>query len=573
MLKRHILFYFLILFFASSQSLFSQTFEELENKLDTFEKDDKNALPYVKVYILKAKKEKDFYHTVAAYKLAVFYNADPYLKLKYTDSTIIAAKLSRDKNLIPNAYLGKGIIYYFNFKKYKEALNEYLKAYQYSQQSDDEYENHKIIYHIGVVKSYLGYYNEALDHFNKCISYFEPFTKNKKIHPNLIFNNKKGYLNSIHRAIVCYRNLKNFKKADSLIKIGLSQSANSKGFELEHAFFLKCRGVLDYHQKKYNTSITNLNLALPKIISEKEITWASLSYFYKGKSYLALGDKKKAVDNFIKVDSIFQKEKFILPELRENFELLISDAKKRNDTQKELYYTKSLLKADSIINKDFTYISSRIHKEYDTQNLLDTKNNLEHQKNWGYAVIILLIVLTSGLVLLLIRYNLNEKNIQRKYKRLETKLQNQKEKTKPEVKNEEPIKPVLNETIYQDILQKLEAFEANQDFREKGLTLSKLAKRFDSNSTYLSTVVNETKNQSFNKYLAELRIGYITQKLYYDKTFLRYTVEALADECGIASRQNFSDLFQEINGIRPKDFIKQRKIGDGEKGVKIKKPQ
>ena len=205
-------------------------------------------------------------------------------------------------------------------------------------------------------------------------------------------------------------------------------------------------------------------------------------------------------------------------------------------------------------------LSSRIHKEYDTQILLETKNNLERQKNWGYSIIVLLAILTLGLIFLLIKYYLKEKSIKQNYRDLETCLQNIKEQHKSSENNEETVKPVVNAAIYKDILQKLEDFEANKEFREKGLTLSKLAKSFDTNSTYLSMAINETKNMSFNKYLAELRIGYITQKLYYDKTLLKYTVDALAEECGIASRQNFSDLFQEINGIRPKDFIKQRKL-------------
>jgi AraC-like DNA-binding protein len=41
--------------------------------------------------------------------------------------------------------------------------------------------------------------------------------------------------------------------------------------------------------------------------------------------------------------------------------------------------------------------------------------------------------------------------------------------------------------------------------------------------------------------------------------YLNYTIDTLAKECGIASRQNFSDLFYEINGIRPTDFIRKRK--------------
>jgi len=46
--------------------------------------------------------------------------------------------------------------------------------------------------------------------------------------------------------------------------------------------------------------------------------------------------------------------------------------------------------------------------------------------------------------------------------------------------------------------------------------------------------------------------------LFKEKRFLNYTVEALAEECGMASRQSFSNVFFEINGIRPIDFIKSR---------------
>ncbi|MGE4513382.1 MAG: helix-turn-helix domain-containing protein [Chryseobacterium sp.] len=78
------------------------------------------------------------------------------------------------------------------------------------------------------------------------------------------------------------------------------------------------------------------------------------------------------------------------------------------------------------------------------------------------------------------------------------------------------------------------------------------------NSNYLSQVINEYKGGNFNKYLSQLRINYITNLLFEDRKYLKYNIETLAKECGIASRQNFSDLFYEINGIRPTDFIKKR---------------
>nr|WP_252730327.1 AraC family transcriptional regulator [Chryseobacterium indologenes] len=40
---------------------------------------------------------------------------------------------------------------------------------------------------------------------------------------------------------------------------------------------------------------------------------------------------------------------------------------------------------------------------------------------------------------------------------------------------------------------------------------------------------------------------------------MNYKIETLAEECGIASRTNFSNLFREINGMRPTDFIKKRR--------------
>ncbi|WP_294237635.1 hypothetical protein [uncultured Chryseobacterium sp.] len=110
-----------------------------------------------------------------------------------------------------------------------------------------------------------------------------------------------------------------------------------------------------------------------------------------------------------------------------------------------------------------------------------------------------------------------------------------------------------------DILEKLNNFEQKKGFLKKGLAQQELAKSFNTNITYLSFVINEFKAKNFNTYLNELRIHYIIHKLYHNPDFLKYTIEGLIKERGITSRQNFSDLFQEINGIRPTDFIKQRK--------------
>lgn len=86
-----------------------------------------------------------------------------------------------------------------------------------------------------------------------------------------------------------------------------------------------------------------------------------------------------------------------------------------------------------------------------------------------------------------------------------------------------------------------------------------MAEELNVGTSELSRIINQHKGVNFSKYLSTLRIKYITDKLFSDKKYLEYKVEALALECGIASRQNFSDLFTEINGMRPKDFIALRR--------------
>ncbi|GAA5089424.1 hypothetical protein GCM10023210_14240 [Chryseobacterium ginsengisoli] len=116
----------------------------------------------------------------------------------------------------------------------------------------------------------------------------------------------------------------------------------------------------------------------------------------------------------------------------------------------------------------------------------------------------------------------------------------------------------IEKKIVDDLILKLQGFEERMEFTESGITLNKLAAKFDTNQNYLSQVVNDYKGMNFTRYLSELRIAFITDKLYNDKKYLRYKIETLAEECGIASRTNFSNLFQEINGMRPTDFIKKR---------------
>jgi len=533
--------------------------DQLRTKYEDFEENDVRAFPFIQPYINKAKKEKNYVKLVQGYKDGVFYTSENKDKLIYADSTVWAANLSRDKDLMIIGHIEKGVVYYYHYKKFQLALNEYLKAYEYSKNTSNEFLKYQNLYHIGVVKSYLGYYEEAAEVFTRCIVYYREKIKTIiKSHPNEIYNNKRAYLNSLHQLIICYRHLGKHKEADATIRKGLSEAGNDPDYTQEKGYFLLSKGISEYRDKRYRQALMYLNQSLPSMKNSRDFARLSVNYFYIGKSYQELKDTHESIIYFQKIDSIFNEYQFILPELRENYEILIDYSKKHKDQTQQLYYTNQLLKADSIMSKDFSYLSPKIHKDYDTRTLVDEKNKLQKINYLVTVIIIVLIIWAVGLIILFAKRHRKAKEIKQKYIFLEEKFMKNQDVPKEEIIPVEEKRNLLHESKVEELLSKLQIFEDKKGFIQKGLTISKLASQLGTNSNYLSQVINEHKGVNFNKYLSQLRINYITLLLFENRQYLKYNIETLAKECGMASRQNFSDLFFEINGIRPTDFIKNR---------------
>lgn len=549
--KITILFTFFSIVLLQGQDFYSL----MRKKYWEYEENDTGAFKYIDITISTAKQEKDYAELFQAYDDAIRFSDNQ--KLKYADSAIATAKLSKNIDLIGNSFISKGAVYYFTYRKFQPALDEYLKAYEYTKHAKDPFLKCQNLYHIGVVKSYLGYYQEALSIFKDCLGYFEPNTK-ADIHPNLIKNNTKGYLNTLHQMVVCYQALGNNKEAEKLIAEGFMRTPNDQFYYLEKSYFEKSKGVSEFRQKKYTDAIKNFDLSLPGLIKKNDFTWASVVYFYKGQSYQMLSKEDLALENYKKVDSIFNKHHFILPEIRKNYEELINYYKKQNASKEELYYTNQLLKVDELISNDFKHLSKRIHKDYDTKELLEAKTNLEHSNSSNKLLLSASAVLILILGYFLYQRSQSKKKIQRKYDELLQKIttelisdENIEEKTP---KKDSKLDPKLIKELQKQFLE----FEKTKGFLEKGITAGKLAVKFGTNTSYLSQFINETTGNNFNAYINQLRIEYATQKIYADKLWQKYSVEEIAQASGFSSRQSFSNIFYELNGIRPQDFLKKR---------------
>ncbi|MDR6156622.1 MULTISPECIES: helix-turn-helix domain-containing protein [Chryseobacterium] len=556
--------YFLLFFFAFSQMIFSQqkkekTFWEIRENYQKMTIDDIRAMPFVKVYIHKAKRENNLQKLIQGYRDGRQF--DFANKMKYADSALAISIKYKNNDDISKDYLSKGIIYYFYKKKYKLALNEYLNAYEYSKDSKDEYHHYKVVYHLGIVKEHLGYYDEALEHFRNCAEFYS--TKmNSKMHENILFNYKKAYYNSLHQMTVVNRYLKNFLKSDSLSELGYQLTKDDQDFLIENSYFLKCKGISKFHKGNYTEAQKDLEQALPILLQRNDFAWSSVIFYYLGKISEARNQVPNAIKYYSAIDSIFEKQQFILPEIYRSYNYLITHYKHK-DLNRQLYYTNQLLKADSLITKDYPYLSSKLHKNYDRSTLMKEKENIEKtaRNNMWFANIL---ILTGSVAFTVLTFKyVKDQKIKKQYDLLQKRIA-EGNNIVVDKKVDEPTgnsmrKTFLTPELSDEIGTKLEKFEKDLQFTKKRLTQNTLATKFNTNSRYLSAYINENKGVNFNKYIAELRINYITNLLNTNNKYLNFTLEALADECGIVARQNFSKVFFEINGIRPTDYIKKRK--------------
>ena len=115
----------------------------------------------------------------------------------------------------------------------------------------------------------------------------------------------------------------------------------------------------------------------------------------------------------------------------------------------------------------------------------------------------------------------------------------------------------IPEPLVFKIIEKLKIFESDKGFLEHEITLMSTAKILNTNSTYLSKVINKTRNKNFANYINDLRIEYTINQLKLNPKYRRYSISAIADEVGFNNTKSFSRAFYKKTGKQTSLFIKE----------------
>jgi len=115
--------------------------------------------------------------------------------------------------------------------------------------------------------------------------------------------------------------------------------------------------------------------------------------------------------------------------------------------------------------------------------------------------------------------------------------------------------PIKDEKV-QELLKKLENLKESGYFLRQDSSLYNTAKKLKTNTSYLSSVINNTMGTNFNRFVNDIRMDYIILELKNNKRMRSYSVKGISEEIGYKSADSFTKYFRESTGLSPSAFIR-----------------
>ncbi len=462
--------------------------------------------------------------------------------IRFYDKGIGIAKKINYKEYLIELIVVKGNAFY-HLNKNVDALNSYLNALELTDAPNYNSYQWIILMNLALLKQRNGNFEEATTLFKNSLdlAYKYPNT-NKTVQTNtvanILMNLGEAYLKRKLLDSSIYFNQIGLKK--SLVYNNLQTSSN----------LLKLIGKAYYEKGNYDKAITELKKAKTSVLSIGNPIIENEIYLLLGLSYF----KIKEFDI-----SIFQLEKCITQykEEKENIsiatyqEACIALAKiyneKENIKQSKIFYEKYIAVNNSLKEQETTFL-----KEYYKNDVAQLKSEINtYQSRISKQQLYLIISILFIILLSLATYNYKSslKNILLKTNK-PANLTNKTNKSETIIIDSKKVTSIIKE---------LKKLEKEEFYIHKNCNLYTTAKKLNTNTSYLSKIMNEVKKQSFNAYLNDLRIQYAIDKIHTDKTFRSYSIKSIAEEIGYKSANSFSKYFKIKTGSFPSAFIKHLK--------------
>lgn len=533
-------------------SLLGKTYDYLYKRVQQNPTDTIPTLIYLNTYLAKATNENNSFRKLNGYVFLSYYAQNKNTKLNFIENALLESKKVNDKNLSPfYTYVGTVHYYYFD---YEAAMENYATALEIAENLDDQERIYILFNNIALIKENIGKHDQALSIYKKCYAY--------KIL-------KKDTIGRINTTINIAESMRNNKKYDSASYY--YHSIIDKVYQTSPLYgdiVTINEGINLFYKKNYIQAEKLLQKGYSQIgFTNEGQKYYILAPLYLGKIQLAhYNDPEKAKIYFTKVDSLVSKTKVIIPNTIEAYEFLITYYKKKGDLKKQLDVVTKLSQLRATISSRKINTVDMLHSEFDTPQLLKSKEALIQQLELkattsSSRIMYLIIFILFLIILFVLQYNRHRK-YRNRFNIIISELDNQ-EAEKMSTNNTSNASKLLldgiDEATITAILQKLDQFEKKRGFLQKDITLAILAKKCATNTKYLPRIISAYKDKSFVNYINNLRIDYILKELKENTILQKYTIRTISEEAGFNTSESFATAFKKKTGIRPSFYIKNLK--------------
>ena len=522
-----------------------QSIMDLED--EAYEKGDLQRLRNLtEVHINKAKNESNVLELASGYYYRTIIE-EPELAIAYSDSIILVTAQSDHLEYPTFGYILKAIIYY-DKGDYQLSLQNYITAYNLAVEKNNLNDQLTCSMAIAAIRNLNGQPHAAADIYTRSLKVL----KKEKDFENTYYND---YMILMYNLALAHLRLSQLDSSRQYYKAGIDK-ALSNNDKMEYRDFVLVGAQLDYYEGDYQIARDTLL----KYVFQLEGKSKAIKLYYLAKIAQYSGNNKQAITYFQQIDSIVGASREPFDNIKEVYQQLVMYYSLEENQKREIDAIEKLIFFDSLMTSEQKGIIEQATVAYDIPYLKRQKSKAEEQLK-AKGIWIFVLGSMAGLAILIGVYlYIKAQKTRTKVKEL---LAGSKRPKPPSPKVEEYPTSVPKE-IRDDILMKLEAFEKSDHYLSKELDMAQLAQEMDTNTSYLSTVINHYKEMSFPNYLKDLKITTAIDRLSSEPELLKYNYQGLADTFGFKTGESFSRAFYSKTGVYPSKVLKelkQRQIG------------
>lgn len=317
----------------------------------------------------------------------------------------------------------------------------------------------------------------------------------------------------------------------------------------EELFGRTCIGL-----KKWDEALSHYNNTIDRLkkVTQQDAMLNGFVYSGLGRVYLEKKYYQQAFENLQKAEQIVEQS--------DHLELKIEVYK----TLSEYYKLKDDYNTYSIYNEKYidAFHLNEKKKKQSIDSFVNTiqlrDKSLYYNRNILFGVSIGLFVI---IILTLLWHRRSKKRDFGRFKAIMNRIKNQSKEEdtvvtdiseKTEIKDK---KRLISEIVEVKLLGDLDEFEKSVKYTDKQISLAMLAGILNTNTKYLSYVLNTHKNKDFNTYINELRVKYIIEEIEKNEALKNYKISYLAEKAGFSSHSKFSAIFKSVTGFSPSTFL------------------